>query len=190
MKNHRLPALLLAVSLALLVSGCKSQETVKPAAPPASSAAAVEPAVSPEPADAAPSAPTWTVAPTQAVPEGMAVYSTCPFVYQDADWEVQTLVQEDMLENGQLMLDDRGHFCIQAVSGSDRYVFLDAYIQLGVPEADVWVDTQDTLHVTLRDVRTALYQVTDFSYDAKTRTFTGLPVLEGDGISYLGTTAR
>ena len=39
--------------------------------------------------------------------------------------------------------------------------------------ADVCVDTAQQLHLTLRDVRTAQYKITDFVYDAESKTFTG-----------------
>ena len=76
----------------------------------------------------------------------MALYSSCPFVYEDSEWELQTFVREDMLIDGGLAMDDSGHFLIQAISGEDSYVFLDETIQLGVPEADVWEDDQNIFH--------------------------------------------
>lgn len=122
--------------------------------------------------------------------EGMAVYSSCSFVYEDTEWELQTLVQEDMLIDGELALDDRNRFLIQAVSGDASYVFLDEMIQLGVPEADVWVDEQDKMHIVLRDIRSARYRVTDFIFDSKEKEFIGTDVLDGEGINYIGTTKR
>jgi len=62
----------------------------------------------------------------------MALYSSCPFVYEDSEWELQTFVREDMFIDGGLAMDDSGHFLIQAISGEDSYVFLDETIQLGV----------------------------------------------------------
>ena len=35
-------------------------------------------------------------------------------------------------------------------------------IQLGIPEADIWEDEQEKMHIVLRDVRTARYKVSDF----------------------------
>ena len=122
--------------------------------------------------------------------EGMALYSSCPFVYEDSEWELQTFVREDMLIDGELAMDDSGHFLIQAISGEESYVFLDETIQLGVPEADVWVDDQNKMHIVIRDVRTARYRVTDFVFDSEEKTFIGTDVLSGEGINYIGTTGK
>jgi len=42
-----------------------------------------------------------------------------------------------MLEQGELMLDDQGHFLIQIVCQNDSYILFDDTVQLGIPEADV-----------------------------------------------------
>lgn len=46
------------------------------------------------------------------------------------------------------------------------------------------------LHIVVRDVRTARYRVTDFTYDSEKKEFVGNDVLNGDGINYLGTTGK
>lgn len=43
------------------------------------------------------------------------MYSECPFVYGDSEWKIQTFVTEDMLIDGELAMDDRVNFLIQAV---------------------------------------------------------------------------
>ena len=93
-----------------------------------------------------------------------------------------------MLIDGELAMDDRGHFLIQVVSGEDSYVLFDDTVQLGLPEADAWIDEQEKLHIVVRDVRTARYRVTDFVHDPEKREFIGNAVLNRDGINYLGTT--
>ena len=108
MKKH-LMIVLLAASLVFTISGCQKQETEETVG---------------------------IMAETKENLEGMALYSSCPFVYEDSEWELQTFVREDMLIDGELAMDDSGHFLIQAISGEDSYVFLDETIQLGVPEAD------------------------------------------------------
>ena len=95
-----------------------------------------------------------------------------------------------MVVNGELTLDDRGYFVIQVISGGDSYVLFDEMVQLGIPEADVWIDEQEKLHIVLRDVRTAQYRVTDFIYDSEMKKFMGSDVLNGLGINYLGTTGK
>lgn len=121
---------------------------------------------------------------------GISLYASVPFTYANADWELQTLVQEDMLVNEELAMDDQGYFRIQAVSGNDTYVLFDDMVQLGMPEADVWTDEEDRLHITLRDVRTARYRVTDFVYDEIRKEFLGSCEIDGEGINYLGTTGE
>lgn len=97
---------------------------------------------------------------------------------------------DGMVVNGELTLDDRGYFVIQVISGGDSYVLFDEMVQLGIPEADVWIDEQEKLHIVLRDVRTAQYRVTDFIYDSEMKKFMGSDVLNGLGINYLGTTGK
>ena len=98
--------------------------------------------------------------------------------------------QEDMLADGELMMDDRGHYLVQAVSGENSYVLFDDTVQLGMPEADVWTDAQENLHIVLRDVRSAKYSVTDFVYYSQAAEFVGSVVFDGEGINYMGTTAK
>lgn len=95
-----------------------------------------------------------------------------------------------MLEHGELMLDDQGRFLIQIVSQNDSYILFDDTVQLGIPEADVWTDEQDNLHVVLRDIRTAKYQVTDFIYDSENKEWVGSDLLHADGINYMGTIGK
>ena len=162
MKKH-LMIVLLAASLAVTISGCQKQETEETVG---------------------------IMAETEENLEGMALYSSCPFVYEDSEWELQTFVREDMLIDGELAMDDRGHFLIQVSSGEDSYVMFDDIVQLGMPEADAWIDDQEKLHIVVRDVRTARYRVTDFTYDSEKKEFVGNDVLNGDGINYLGTTGK
>lgn len=135
MKKH-LMIVLLAASLAVTISGCQKQETEETVG---------------------------IMAETEENLEGMALYSYCPFVYEDSEWELQTFVREDMLIDGELAMDDSGHFLIQAILGEESYVFLDETIQLGVP---------------------------DFVFDSEEKTFIGTDVLSGEGINYMGTTGK
>lgn len=118
------------------------------------------------------------------------MYSECPFVYGDSEWKLQTFVPEDMLIDGELAMDDRVNFLIQAVCGGESYVLFDEMIQIGVPAVDVFIDQQEQLHIILRDVRTAKYRVTDFVYDAENKKFIGKDALNEDAINYIGTTGR
>lgn len=199
MKKH-LMIVLLAASLAFTISGCQKQETEE----------AVEIIVETEENEAetqesivetqeneeekiegsTEEPETWKIRSAKDNLEGMVLYSSCPFVYEDSEWELQTFVREDMLIDGELAIDDSGHFLIQAISGKDSYVFFDEMIQLGVPEADVWVDDQNKMHIVIRDVRTARYRVTDFVFDSEEKVFIGTDVLSGEGINYIGTTGK
>lgn len=119
--------------------------------------------------------------------EGMEPYGTIAFSHGEENWELGLYVQEGMVEDGELMLDDSCHFVIQAETAEGAYVLLDEKIQLGVPEADVWMDTDNRLHITVRDTRTALYEICDYVYQEETRVFTERVILEEEGINYLGT---
>lgn len=174
MKKYVLPLLLLGGCLCL--SGCKAQRSHEPA-----------------PSVAAPSV-TALEQPFRQMsgnPDGMALYSACTFSYGGQDWAVESYVPAELMLDGELMLDDSCHFLLRVVSGSqDAAVLLDEQVQLGVPAADVWVDGQEQLHVTLRDVRTACYQVTDYVYRPESHAMVGSTVLDASGINYVGTTQR
>ena len=173
MKKYVLPLLL---GGCLCLSGCKAQRSYEPA-----------------PSVAAPSV-TALEQPFRQMsgnPDGMALYSACTFSYGGQDWAVESYVPAELMLDGELMLDDSCHFLLRVVSGSqDAAVLLDEQVQLGVPAADVWVDEQEQLHVTLRDVRTACYQVTDYVYRPECHAMVGSTVLDASGINYVGTTQR
>ena len=119
-------------------------------------------------------------------PEGMTVYAQQTFWYNDTQWDLQMLVPADRVMDGELLLDDRNHFQIRAVSGDRAYQFLDEGVQLGVPEADVFIDQEDRLHIVIRDVRTACYRITDYQYEKEQDCFVGDQVLDQEGTNDLG----
>ena len=174
MKKYVLPLLLLGGCLCL--SGCKAQRSYEPA-----------------PSVAAPSV-TALEQPFRQMSgnlDGMALYSACTFSYGGQDWAVESYVPAELMLDGKLMLDDSCHFLLRVVSGSqDAAVLLDERVQLGVPAADVWVDEQEQLHVTLRDVRTACYRVIDYRYSPERHAMTASALLDASGINYVGTTQR
>ena len=195
MKKYTLPIILLAVSFSISLSGCQKQgeksteenrieagntETVQSETGVPEESQAPEEDLA-EPIEAGISEENL---------EGKALYSECPFVYGDSEWKLQTFVPEDMLIDGELAMDDRVNFLIQAVCGGESYVLFDEMVQIGVPAADVFIDQQEQLHIILRDVRTAKYRVTDFVYDAENKKFIGKDVLDEDAINYIGTTGR
>ena len=195
MKKYTLPIILLAVSFSISLSGCQKQgeksteenrieagntETVQPETGAPEESQATEKDLA-EPIEAGIS---------EGNLEGKALYSECPFVYGDSEWKLQTFVPEDMLIDGELAMDDRVNFLIQAVCGEESYVLFDEMVQIGVPEVDVFIDQQEQLHIILRDVRTAKYRVTDFVYDAENKKFIGKDILDEDAINYIGTTGR
>ena len=195
MKKYTLPIILLAVSFSISLSGCQKQgeksteenrieagntQTVQSETGVPEESQAPEEDLA-EPIEAGISEENL---------EGKALYSECTFVYGDSEWKLQTFVPEDMLIDGELAMDDRVNFLIQAVCGEESYVLFDEMVQIGVPEADVFIDQQEQLHIILRDVRTAKYRVTDFVYDAENKKFIGKDVLNEDAINYIGTTGR
>lgn len=173
MKKYVLPLLLLGGCLCL--SGCKAQGAYEPAPTVAASSAAVE----------------LPLGKLEGNPEGMALYASCSFQYSGRDWAVESYVPADMLLDGELLLDDGCRFLLRVVSGgTEGAVLLDERVQLGVPAADVWVDGQEQLHVTLRDVRTACYRVIDYRYSPERHAMTANALLDATGINYVGTTQR
>lgn len=173
MKKYVLPLLLLGGCLCL--SGCKAQGAYEPAPTVAASSAAVE----------------LPLGKLEGNPEGMALYASCSFRYSGRDWAVESYVPADMLLDGELLLDDGCRFLLRVVSGgTEGAVLLDERVQLGVPAADVWVDEQEQLHVTLRDVRTACYRVIDYRYSPERHAMTASALLDASGINYVGTTQR
>ena len=198
MKKYTLPIILLAVSFSFSLSGCQKQgeksteenrieagntETVQP------ETGAPEESQAPEEAEKDLAEPI-EVGISEGNLEGKALNAECPFVYGDSEWKLQTFVPEDMLIDGELTMDDRVNFLIQAVCGEESYVLFDEMVHIGVPAADVFIDQQEQLHIILRDVRTAKYRVTDFVYDAENKKFIGKDALNEDAINYIGTTGR
>lgn len=182
MKKYRLPVIWLAAGCLLLAAGCQKQETETPDTDKETEEVMAE--------ETEPLPELRKIGASEGKTEGMALYSSCPFTYGETEWELQSYVQEDMLIEGELALDDSGHFLIQVTSGDASYVLFDETVQLGMPEADAWIDEQEKLHLVLRDVRTARYRVTDFVYDTEQGEFVGTDVLDGEGINYLGTTVQ
>lgn len=210
MKKHVLPMILLVAGFSMAISGCQKQQTDDAKEPEGSRVESSIDQAEAQPSDATEAEkkaqPSGTTEPEEATEtedtskeqiriglsetalDGMTCYRSCSFLYKEAEWELQVLVQEDMLSDGELALDDRGYFMIQAVSGEESYVLFDEMVQLGVPEADVWIDAQEKLHIVLRDVRTALYRVTDFIYAPENKEFIGTDLLYADAINYIGST--
>ena len=192
MKKYTLPIILLAVSFSISLSGCQKQEgkSTEENRIEAGNTQTVQPETrAPEEAEKDLAEPIEAGI-SEGNLEGKALYSECPFVYGDSEWKLQTFVPEDMLIDGELAMDDRVNFLIQAVCGEESYVLFDEMVQIGVPAADVFIDQQEQLHIILRDVRTAKYRVTDFVYDAENKKFVGKDVLNEDAINYIGTTGR
>ena len=192
MKKYTLPIILLAVSFSISLSGCQKQEgkSTEENRIEAGNTQTVQPETrAPEEAEKDLAEPIEAGI-SEGNLEGKALYSECPFVYGDSEWKLQTFVPEDMLIDGELAMDDRVIFLIQAVCGGESYVLFDEMVQIGVPAADVFIDQQEQLHIILRDVRTAKYRVTDFVYDAENKKFIGKDALNEDAINYIGTTGR
>lgn len=192
MKKYTLPIILLAVSFSISLSGCQKQEgkSTEENRIEAGNTQTVQPETrAPEEAEKDLAEPIEAGI-SEGNLEGKALYSECPFVYGDSEWKLQTFVPEDMLIDGELAMDDRVNFLIQAVCGGESYVLFDEMVQIGVPAADVFIDQQEQLHIILRDVRTAKYRVTNFVYDAENKKFIGKDALNEDAINYIGTTGR
>lgn len=122
-------------------------------------------------------------------PEGMTLYAELPFFFGETQWRLQKFAQAGLAENGELLLDDSCRFLIRAVSEDGAYIFFDETVQLGQPEADVWTDSEDRLHVVVRDARTARYRIADYVYDEAAGRFSGRILISEDGINYWGTAA-
>ena len=188
MKKNRTLIILLAVSTSLLISSCQKSDKTE-ANRIVSTKASLEESVEDTAADKTGITDSfklqYKIGLSKGNTEGMEIYSSCSFTYDEKEFVVSTLVPKDMLEQGELMLDDQGHVLIQIVCQNDSYILFDDTVQLGIPEADVWTDEQDNLHVVLRDIRTAKYQVTDFIYDSENKEWVG-----SDLINYMGTIGK
>ena len=119
-------------------------------------------------------------------PEGMTLYTSLPFFCGENEWELRMYVTEGMVIDGELALDDLCCFQIRAVSGEKVYILFDEQVQLGVPASDVWTDTDNQLHIVIRDVRTARYRITDYVYNQENQQFEGRFEMDYDGINYWG----
>lgn len=123
----------------------------------------------------------------RSAPSDMALYRSSLFIWNEEEWSLELYVPEEALADGELMLDDLCRFQIRAVSPDRVYVLFDDSVQLGTPAGDVWTDEEGRLHIVIRDVRTALYRITDFVYDGEQDGFEGQAVIDREGINYWGT---
>ncbi len=118
--------------------------------------------------------------------DGMEEYASLSFFCGDAEWKLEFLAQEDMVESGELMLDDRCHFVIRAVSGEQNFVLFDETVQLGTPQGDVFTDVENQLHIVIQDARTAQYRIIDYRYDEGENVFFGEVLADYGGVNYWG----
>lgn len=56
-----------------------------------------------------------------------------------------------------------------------------------MPEADIFTDEQNELHVVIRDVRTACYRVIDYIYDSEENKFIGRYIAKEEAVNFIGT---
>ena len=119
-------------------------------------------------------------------PENMTLYSSCPFSFDNEEWQLCLYVQAELVIDGSLALDDRCAFLIRAEKGDGAYTLFEDTVQLGVPAGDVWMDLENRLHIAIRDVRSARYQVTEYVYDGEADAFYGQRVVDQDGVNYIG----
>lgn len=120
------------------------------------------------------------------MPDGMNLYGSLPFQFRGGEWKLEMYASGEMDGNGELLLDDSCRFVIKAVSVEGEYKLFDEQIQLGVPSAGVLTDKDDKLHIILKDVRTAKYEIMDYTYDEKASAFCGIKNLAYGGINFMG----
>ena len=119
-------------------------------------------------------------------PENMTLYSSCPFSFDNEEWQLCLYIQAELVIDGSLALDDRCAFLIRAEKGDGAYTLFEDIVQLGVPAGDVWMDLENRIHIAIRDVRSARYQVTEYVYDGEADAFYGQRVVDQDGVNYIG----
>lgn len=119
-------------------------------------------------------------------PENMTLYSSCPFSFDNEEWQLCLYVQAELVIDGSLALDDRCAFLIRSEKGDGAYTLFEDTVQLGVPAGDVWMDLENRLHIAIRDIRSARYQVTEYVYDGEADAFYGQRVVDQDGVNYIG----
>ena len=119
-------------------------------------------------------------------PENMTLYSSCSFSFDNEEWQLCLYIQAELVIDGSLALDDRCAFLIRAEKGDGAYTLFEDIVQLGVPAGDVWMDLENRIHIAIRDVRSARYQVTEYVYDGEADAFYGQRVVDQDGVNYIG----
>lgn len=112
-------------------------------------------------------------------------YRAISFQHEEKSFRLELYTTAETDESGELLSDDRAAFQIRLVTGKKQYLFLKESIQLGVPDADVFTDKEELLHIVVRDVRTAQYKITDYVYDAQKKQFTGTDIICCDGINVI-----
>ncbi len=119
----------------------------------------------------------------------LSVFRSGAFFHGDTEWSfcISSSAMPD--ENGEPMLDDSNRFRITVTGPAGEYLLFDDTVQLGVPELDIYETYQEdqiVLHLVIRDVRTALYRITDYAYDPAAAVFVEHSVLDDEGINFIG----
>ena len=136
MKKNRTLIILLAVSTSLLISSCQKSDKTE-ANRIVSTKASLEESVEDTAADKSEESAADKTGITDSFKLQYKIglskgYSSCSFTYDEKEFVVSTLVPKDMLEQGELMLDDQGHVLIQIVCQNDSYILFDDTVQLGM----------------------------------------------------------
>ena len=119
-------------------------------------------------------------------PAGLNHYGSHCFYHGMNEWYVDFYTSAVQDSDGEFALDDSNRFFIRICSTADQYVIFDEYVQLGIPEVDVFEDASGSLHVVLKDVRSSHYEVTDFAFDNRSYGFNRNTLIEKQAVNYLG----
>ncbi len=204
------PSTLILLSTCLLLSACGLSQPSDAATPPSAvESPAIETTLAETtaaPTETAATASAETVEPEtpsaelpntvlinredlQEIPDGFYEYQSGIFYHGGAEWSFRIETSAVPDDQGECAFDDSNEFRIVAANASGQYVLFEDWIQLGVPEIDIFETYDDVgaeLHIIVRDTRTALYRLTDFVYDAEADAFTATDILDYSGINFIG----
>ena len=122
----------------------------------------------------------------KAAPEGMTLYSSISFQYDETVWGLELYTTADTDDRGNAAFDDNNRFLIKVLSGNDEYIIFDDHVQLGIPEADIFITQDNQLHIFVKDARTARFLLINYVYDGENKCFLGTKTVDYNGINYYG----
>ncbi len=102
---------------------------------------------------------------------------------------IELLSNAELDDNGSAMFDDSNEFAVIACVDDKNFVLMDRQtIQLGVPKVSLYENIDGQTVIVLSDIRTAKYDIYEYTYDESLGGFLVRCLTQNDGINFVGET--